>query len=100
MGPLFFCEPFYSQQSASPAKLLRPYIIENTNGNILQIFYVAQKDQAIDHIRDTLGRDIYFTYSNGQLQDIRQNVAISSIDPSGVHVYATFHWASIYPSGV
>src|SRR5437764_6029954 len=98
-GTAVFYEAFYSQQSASPPKLLRPYIIEDTNGNALQIFYIAQKDQAIDHIRDTLGRDVYFTYSNGKLQDIRQNVAVSSIDPTGVHIYATFHWTTIYPSG-
>jgi RHS repeat-associated protein len=89
---------FYSQQSSSSPTLFRPYILEDTNGNALQIFYVAQRDQAIDHIRDTLGRDIVFTYNNGKLQDIRQNVAVSSVDPTGIHIYASFHWTTIYPS--
>src|SRR5205823_11545193 len=85
----------FPSQGASPT-LFRPIKAEDTNGNFISISYVSQKDQAVSSITDTLGRVLNFTYSSGQLQDVHQTVAVSTVDPTGVHVYATFHWTTLY----
>ena len=92
------------QYSAFPsnANLLRPIQLKDTNGNYISITYVSGHDQLIQSITDTVNRTINFHYdSNNQLSYIDQNVAISSVDPTGIHRYVTFAWASpgLYGTG-
>jgi RHS repeat-associated protein len=88
----------------SDANLSRPIQIKDTNGNYISIAYVAHflssSDQLIQSITDTLGRVINFHYdANNRLSYIDQNVAMSSIDPTGVHRYVTFTWGTKYGTG-
>lgn len=81
----------------SPNNLYYPSTIKDTNGNFISIAYVRGHPQLIQAITDTLGRVINFHYdANNQLSYIDQDVAISPVDPTGVHRYVTFTWASLY----
>jgi RHS repeat-associated protein len=82
--------------------LYRPIKIKDTDGNFITITYVpgAGNNQHISTIIDTLGRVLTFNYNaSNQLASITQNVAVSSVDPTGVHTYATFSWAPLYGAG-
>lgn len=75
---------FY-QQSPVTSTILRPYQIEDPNGNLISISYVANKDLAISTIVDTLGRQVTFNYdTNGKLTNITQ----------GAQTF-TFAWSTV-----
>jgi RHS repeat-associated protein len=78
----------------------RPSQIKDTNGNNITFTYARFPGNNILAITDTLGRVIVFHYDvNNLLSYIDQNVAVSSVDPSGVHRYVTFTWAALYGTG-
>jgi RHS repeat-associated protein len=88
----------------SDANLSRPIQIKDTNGNYISIAYVAHflssSDQLIQSITDTLGRIINFHYDgSNRLSYIDQNVAVSTVDPTGVHRYVTLAWGTKYGTG-
>jgi YD repeat-containing protein len=84
----------------SDANLSRPIQIKDTNGNYISIVYAAGFDQHIQSITDTLGRVINFHYDgSNRLSYIDQNVAVSTVDPTGVHRYVTFAWGTKYGTG-
>lgn len=63
---------FY-QQAPVTSTILRPYQIEDANGNIISIAYVPNKDLAISTVTDSLGRQVIFNYdTNGRLASIVQ----------------------------
>jgi RHS repeat-associated protein len=83
----------------SNGNLFRPTQIKDTNGNYITITYLSgtNRDQMIQSITDTLGRVVNFHYdASDQLSYIDQNVAVSTLDPTGVHRYVTFTWGSPY----
>jgi hypothetical protein len=84
----------------SDANLSHPVQIKDTNGNYISIVYASGFDQHIQSITDTLGRVINFHYDgSNRLSYIDQNVAVSSVDPTGVHRYVTFTWGTKYGTG-
>lgn len=92
--------PFESQANSAAPTLYRPVWIKDTNGNYFSIAYVTGHDQRLQGVSDTLGRVINFEYnSDGTLEDIFQTVAVSTNDPTGKHIYASFSWATPYASG-
>jgi RHS repeat-associated protein len=94
-GTMVLYSPF-----PSDANLSRPVQIKDTNGNYISIVYAAGFDQHIQSITDTLGRIVNFHYDgSNRLSYIDQNVAVSTVDPTGVHRYVTFAWGTKYGTG-
>lgn len=63
---------FY-QTAPVTSTILRPYQIEDANGNFISISYVANKDLAISTVTDSLGRQVTFNYdTNGRLVSITE----------------------------
>ncbi|HZI55336.1 MAG TPA: hypothetical protein VFF39_01105 [Verrucomicrobiae bacterium] len=90
-GTTIFYEPFPSQAGQQHPTLYRPNLIRDANGNKVFLAYLSGHDDFLQTIGDVLGRFIHFNYgANAKLISITQNVAISSVDPTGVHTYATF----------
>jgi RHS repeat-associated protein len=71
-------EPFIiynstNQTYSASTTLFRPTQIKDSNGNLITIVYATNTEQSIDHITDTLGRNIAFTYDgSGNLQRISE----------------------------
>ncbi len=63
-----------TQTYSDSTTLFRPTQIKDTNGNFITITYVADTEQSINTITDTLGRVITFNYdTNKNLQSIAWN---------------------------
>jgi RHS repeat-associated protein len=96
-GTSIFYEPFSSQAGQQHPLLYRPNLIQDANGNKFFLAYLSGHDDFLQTIGDVLGRFIHFNYdANAKLTSITQNVPISSVDPTGVHTYATFTWGNPY----
>lgn len=89
------------QYSAFPSNgnLLRPTQVKDANGNYFSISYMSGQDQLVSSVSDSLGRVIDFNYmqdGSNRLQSLTQQVQVSTVDPSGVHTYATLNWGQLY----
>ncbi len=97
-GTSVFYEPFPSQAGNPHPALYRPNLIQDANGNKFFLAYLSGHDNFLQTIGDVLGRFIHFNYDpvTAKLLSITQNVPASSVDPTGVHTYATFTWGNPY----
>src|SRR5262249_51798133 len=73
-------------------RLFRPVQVKDTNGNYISITYVANHNQLISTITDTLGRVIQFNYDGSNRLTSVKNLA-------GTKTYATFQWDMMYGNG-
>jgi RHS repeat-associated protein len=97
-GTVVYYERFPSQAGQQHPTLWRPIKIKDINGNFITIAYLSGPDKFPQTVTDTLGRVITFNYDQltTKLTSITQAVQPSTLDPSGVHTYATFSWGNPY----
>jgi RHS repeat-associated protein len=71
--------------------VMRPYHIQDANGNYIDIAYVNANDLSISSITDSLGRTINFFYNGSQLSCVTDG---ASCNAPGSRTY-NFHWANL-----
>jgi YD repeat-containing protein len=85
---------FYQGFTASPTLEYRPYQIEDTNGNIIQIAYLNNNNLLLSTVTDTLGRTVHFYYDGTQTMLSCITTAANCSSPT-TPTY-TFSWNSAY----
>jgi RHS repeat-associated protein len=71
--------------------VMRPYHIQDANGNYIDIVYANANDLSISSITDSLGRTINFFYNGSQLSCVTDG---TSCNASGSRTY-NFHWTNL-----